>query len=72
MNKTIYLRGPMRPLINVTTRKDGDKNQVTTNINYDQHSLSIFLKQLIKSKWHQIKPILKTKSCTSLEQLDLH
>ena len=59
MNKTIYLCGPMKPVINVTTRNEGDKNQIIKNINYDQSSLSIFLKQLInKLKWHQIKPIL--------------
>ena len=28
----------------MTTRKDGDKNQIVSNINYDQNSLSIFLK----------------------------
>ena len=26
----------------MTTKKDGDKNQIITNINYDQNSLSIF------------------------------
>ena len=45
MNKTIYLRGPTRPVIIVTTRNDGDESQIITNINYDQNS-SIFLKQL--------------------------
>ena len=61
MIKTIDFRGPMRPAISVTTRKDGDKNQIITNINYDQNSLSIFLKQLItKPKWHQKKPIVVT------------
>ena len=55
--KTIYVRGPTRTVINVTTRKDSDKNQIITNINYDQNSLSLFWKQLnTKSKWHQIKP----------------
>ena len=55
--KTIYFRGPTRPVINVTTRKDSDKNQIITNINYEQNSLSLFWKQLnTKSKWHQIKP----------------
>ena len=50
----------MRPAINVTARKYGDKNQIVTNTENDRISLSIFLKQLItKSKWHQIKPILK-------------
>ena len=27
---------------NMTTRKDGNKNQIVTNINYDQNYLSIF------------------------------
>ena len=27
---------------NLTTRKDSNKNQIVTNINYDQKSLSIF------------------------------
>ena len=27
---------------NMTTRKDGSKNQIVSNINYDQNSLSIF------------------------------
>ena len=44
----------------MTTREDGNKNQIVTNIKYDQNSLSIFWKPLItKSKWHQIKFILK-------------
>ena len=44
----------------MTTRKDGNKNQIVTNINYDQNSLSIFWKPLItKSKEHQIKFILR-------------
>ena len=56
----------MRQVINVITRKDNDKIQIVTNINYDQNSF--FLKQLIaKSKWHQIKTILrKNKTSTSL------
>ena len=33
MNNTIYLRGPMKTVINMTTRKDGDKNQKFTNTN---------------------------------------
>ena len=46
----------MRPVIIVTNEKDRDKNEIITNINYDQNSLSVFLKQLItKSKRHQIK-----------------
>ena len=50
----------MRPVINVTARKDGDKNQMITNINYNQNSLFIFLKSIItKSEWHQIKLLLK-------------
>ena len=28
----------MRLVIKMTTRKDGDKNQLITNINYDQNS----------------------------------
>ena len=44
MNKTIYLRGPTRPVINETARKYGDKNQVNTNINYEKNSFAIFLK----------------------------
>ena len=36
----------MRPVINVTTRRDGDKNQIVTNINYDQNQLSGFLKKI--------------------------
>ena len=28
MNKIKYIRGPIRPVINVTTRKDRDKNQI--------------------------------------------
>ena len=31
----------MRPVSNVATRKDNDKNQLFTNINYKQKSLSI-------------------------------
>ena len=54
---------------NMTTRKYGNKNQIVTNINYDQNSLSIFWKPLItKLKWHQIKLILRRLSCTLLEQ----
>ena len=50
----------MIPVINVTTKKDGDKNQIITKTNYDQNSLSIFCKQsMIKSKRRQIKRILK-------------
>ena len=49
----------MRPVINVTTRKDGDKEQIITNFNNDQKSL-LFLKLLfIKSTWHQIRPYLR-------------
>ena len=49
----------MKPVINVTIRKDGAKNQIITKTIYNQNSLSIFLKQLFtKSKRHQIKPIL--------------
>ena len=57
------MRVPTRPVNgfskdNVTIRKDGDKNQITTNIIY-QNSLSIFLKKLItKSKWREIKAML--------------
>ena len=58
MNKTFYLSGPMR--YGMTTIQDDDKNQKITINNYDQNSLRIILKQLItKSKWHQIKLILK-------------
>ena len=50
----------MRPLINVTTKKDNDTIQIVTIINYSQNSLSSFLKQLItEPKLHQIKPILQ-------------
>ena len=31
----------MRPVINVTTRNVGDENQIITNSNIDQNSLSI-------------------------------
>ena len=49
----------MRPVINVNTRKGGEKDPIITNNNYDQNSSSILLKPLItKSKWHQIKTIL--------------
>ena len=59
----------MRRVINVTTRKENNKIKFTNN-NYDQNSLSIFLKQLItQSKWRQTKTILrKNKTCTSLEK----
>ena len=54
---------------NMTTRKDGNKNQIVTNINYDQNYLSIFWKPLItKWKWHQIKFILTRLTRTFLEQ----
>ena len=43
--KKLYLSGPMRPVISVTTRKDGYKNQIITDINYDENALSIFLKK---------------------------
>ena len=53
----------------MTTRKDSNKNQIVTNINYDQNSLSIFWKPLItKSKWHQLKFILKGFTGNFLEQ----
>ena len=35
----------MRPVnitINMTTRKDSDKNQTITNTNYDKNSVSLF------------------------------
>ena len=41
--KKIYLSGPMSPVISVTTRKNGCKNQIITDINYDENALSIFL-----------------------------
>ena len=67
MNKTIRLRGPTRPVINVTTRKDGDENQAFTNIIYDRNLMSFFLKQLFtKSKRNHITTIIK--NCTSLEK----
>ena len=40
----------MKPVINVTTRKDGDKNQINTNINYDRNPLSMFLKQKLPNQ----------------------
>ena len=44
----------------MTNRKDGNKNQIVTNINYDQNSLSISGKTIVtKSKGHQIKFILR-------------
>ena len=44
----------------MATRKEGNKNQIVTNIHYDQNTLSTFWKPLItKSKWHQIKFILR-------------
>ena len=51
MNKTTYLRGPMRPVINVTTRKDGDKNQINPNI---QNNYKITKQLITKSKSYQI------------------
>ena len=55
----------MRPVINVTTRKDSDLQKlIMTRCPFLQNSLSIFLKQLItKSKRHQIKSMLKKKTC---------
>ena len=44
----------------MTFRKDGNKNQIVKNINYDQNSLTIFWKPLItKSKGYQIKFTLR-------------
>ena len=44
----------------MTTRKNDKRNQIVTNINYDENSLSIFWKPLTtKSKGHQMKFILK-------------
>ena len=34
----------MRHVVNVTTRRDADKNQIVTNINYGQKSLFNFIK----------------------------
>ena len=36
----------MRPVINVTTRKDGDKYQTITNINHDPNMVPNFLKNI--------------------------
>ena len=44
----IYLRGPMRPLINVTTRKDVDKNQRIANINYSSDNQKKTINSQIK------------------------
>ena len=59
----------MRPVLKVTTRKEGDKNQIFTNISYDKNSLSIFFKTVKR----QIKMTLnktydKASTCTSLER----
>ena len=52
----------MIPVNNVITKRDGDKNQIITNTNYDQNSFSIFCKQsMIKSKRLQIKRILNNE-----------
>ena len=48
----------MKVLDNKTTRKDNNKYQ-TTNINYDQNSMSTIKKIITKSNSHQIKT--KTK-----------
>ena len=49
-----YARGPMRVVGNRTTRKNNNKNK-TTNIIYDQNSMSIIKNKITKSSSHQIK-----------------
>ena len=60
----------MRPVINVTTRRDSDKIQIITNINKDKTRCSFF-----KTINHHIemtsdKTYIKEKqTCTSLEKI---
>ena len=43
MNKTIYLRRPMRPVTTIIlTSEKTAKNQMVSNTNFDQNSLSFF------------------------------
>ena len=49
----------------MTTRKDGNKNQIITNIIYDQNLLSIFLKTIN----NQIK---KASDKTYFEKINLY
>ena len=58
----------MKPVINMTTRKNRDKNQIIININFNQNSLSIFLKTInYQIKMTSDKTHTQEKyNCTSL------
>ena len=61
-------RGPMKVVDNMITRKDNNKYQ-TTNIIYDQNSISIIDKIITKSNSHQIKPTQNNLTYTPLEKI---
>ena len=60
-------RGPMSVIDNRTTRKDNNKYQ-TTNIIYNQNSISIIKEIITTSNPHQIKPKRNNLTKTSLEK----
>ena len=60
-------RGPMNVDDNMTTRKDNNKYE-TTNIIYDQNSVSI-VNKVIKSNSHPIKPRRSRFTYTRLDKI---
>ena len=61
----------MEPVVNRTTKKYNNKNQITkiTNTNYDQNSMFTLKKRTTKSNSHKIKPKQNKISYTSLEKI---